>query len=174
MSDSVRPHRHKPPRVPHPWDSPGKNTGVGCHFLLQCMQVKSETEVTQSYPTISNPMDHSLPVSSIHGTFQARVLEWKVIAFSGIELGLVIYFAYGNIHVSMLFSQIIPHSPSPRVKSLFFTSLSLLSLLFNTLSRLVTDFSGGRDGKASAYNAGDPGSIPGLGRSPGEGNGNPL
>ena len=113
MSDSVRPHRHKPPRVPHPWDSPGKNTGVGCHFLLQCMQVKSETEVTQSCPTISNPMDHSLPVSSIHGTFQARILEWNVIAFTGIELGLVIYFAYGNIHVSLLFSQIILPSPSP-------------------------------------------------------------
>ena len=139
------------------------------------MKVKSESEVTQSCPTISNPMDRSLPVSSIHGTFQARVLEWNVIAFSGIELGLVIYFAYGNIHVSMLFSQIIPHSPSrTESKSLFFTSVSLLSLLFNMLSRLVIDFSGGRDGKASAYNAGDPGSIPGLGRSPGEGNGNPL
>ena len=65
-----------------PWDSPGKNTGVGCHFLLQCMKVKSESEVTQSCPTLCNPMDCSLPGSSIHGIFQARVLEWGAIAFS--------------------------------------------------------------------------------------------
>ena len=67
---------------PRPWDSPGKNTGVGCHFLLQCMKVKSESEVTQSCPTLSNPMDCSLAGSSIHGIFQARVLEWVAIAFS--------------------------------------------------------------------------------------------
>ena len=82
MSDSVRPHRQKPTRLPYPWDSPGKNTGVGCHFLLQCMKVKSEREVTQSCPTPSNPMDYSLPGSSIYGIFQARVLEWGAIAFS--------------------------------------------------------------------------------------------
>ena len=68
--------------LPHPWDSPGKNTGVGCHFLHQCMKVKSESEVAQSCPTLSDPMDCSLPGSSIHGTFQARVLEWGAIAFS--------------------------------------------------------------------------------------------
>jgi len=79
----VRPHRRKPTRLPRPWDSPGKNTGVGCHFLLQRMKVKSESEVTQSCPTLSDPMDCSLPGSSIHGIFQARVLEWGVIAFSG-------------------------------------------------------------------------------------------
>ena len=62
-----------PPRLPHPWDSPGKNTGVGCHFLLQCMKVKSESEVAHSCLTLSNPMDHSLPGSSVHGIFQARV-----------------------------------------------------------------------------------------------------
>ena len=67
-------------QAPHPWDSPGKNTGVGCHFLLQCMKVKSESEVVQSCPTLSNPMDCSLPGSSIHGIFQARVLEWGAIA----------------------------------------------------------------------------------------------
>ena len=82
MSDSVRPHRRKPIRLPRPWDSPGKNTGAGCHFLLQCMKVKSEWEVTQSCPTLSDPMDCSLPGSSIHGIFQARVLEWGAIAFS--------------------------------------------------------------------------------------------
>ena len=82
MSDSVGPHRRQPARLPRPWDSPGKNTGVGCHFLLQCMEVKSESEVAQLCPTLSDPMDCSLPGSSIHGIFQARVLEWGAIAFS--------------------------------------------------------------------------------------------
>ena len=82
MSDSVRPQRWQPTRLPHPWDSPGKNTGVGCHFLLQCMKVKSESEVTQSCPILHDPMDHSLPGSSIHDIFQARLLEWVAIAFS--------------------------------------------------------------------------------------------
>ena len=82
MSDSVRPHRWQPTRLPSPWDSPGKNTGVGCHFLLQCMKVKSESEVAQSCLTLRDPMDCSLPGSSIHGIFQARVLEWGAIAFS--------------------------------------------------------------------------------------------
>ena len=80
MSDSVRPQRRQPTRLPRPWDSPGKNTGVGCHFLLQCMKVKSESEVTQLYPTPSN---RSLPGSPVHGICQARVLEWLAIAFSG-------------------------------------------------------------------------------------------
>ena len=81
MSDSVRPQRLQPTRLPRPWDSPGKNTGVGCHFLLQWMKVKSESEDAQSCPTLSDPMDCSLPGSSIHGIFQARVLEWGAIAF---------------------------------------------------------------------------------------------
>ena len=68
-------------QAPPSWDSPGKNTGVGCHFLLQCMKVKSESEVAQSCPTLSDPMDCNLPGSSIHGIFQARVLEWGAIAF---------------------------------------------------------------------------------------------
>ena len=87
MSDSVRPHRRQTTRLLCPWDSPGKNTGVGCHFLLQCMKVKSESEVTQSCPTLSDPMDCSLPGSSIHGIFQARVLKWGAIAFSECHLG---------------------------------------------------------------------------------------
>ena len=70
MSDSVRPHRWQPTRLPHPWDSPGKNTEVNCHFLLQCMKVKSESEVAQSCPTPSDPMDRSPPGSSTHGIFQ--------------------------------------------------------------------------------------------------------
>ena len=82
MSDSVRPQRRQPTRLPHPWDSPGKSTGVGCHFLLQCMKVKSESEVAQLCPTLSDPMDCSLTGSSVHGIFQARVLEWGAIAFS--------------------------------------------------------------------------------------------
>ena len=82
MSDSALPHRWQPIRLPRPWDSPGKNTRVGCHFLLQRMKVKSESEDIQSCPTLSNPMDCSLPGSSIHGIFQARVLEWGAIAFS--------------------------------------------------------------------------------------------
>ena len=86
MSDSVRPHRWQPTRLPHPWDFPGKNTGVGCHFLLQCMKMKSESEVAQLCPTPRDPMDCSLPGSSVHGIFQARVLEWIAIAFSNIFL----------------------------------------------------------------------------------------
>ena len=79
MSDSVQPHRRQPTRLPRPWDSPGKNTGVGCHFLFQCMKVKSESEVVESCPTLRDPMDCSLPGSSTHGIFQARVLEWVAI-----------------------------------------------------------------------------------------------
>ena len=86
VSNSVRPHRWQPTRLPHPWDSPGKNTGVGCHFLLQCVKVKSESEVAQSCPTLSDPMDYSLPGSSIQGISQARVLEWAAIAFPWLRL----------------------------------------------------------------------------------------
>ena len=82
MSNSVRPHRRQPTRLLCPWDSPGKNTGVGCHFLLQRMKVKSESEVIQSCLTLCDPMDCSLPGSSVHGIFQTRVLEWGAIAFS--------------------------------------------------------------------------------------------
>ena len=74
--------RWQPTRLRRPWDSPGKNTGVGCHFLLQCMKVKSEIEVAQLCPTLRDPMDCSPPGSSVHGIFQARVLEWGAIAFS--------------------------------------------------------------------------------------------
>ena len=77
MSDSVRPHRRQPTRLHRPWDSPGKSTRVGCHFLLQYMKVKSDSEIA-----LSDPMDYSLPGSSIHGILQARVLEWVAIAFS--------------------------------------------------------------------------------------------
>ena len=92
VSGSVRPHRQQPTRLPRPLDSPGKNTGVGCHFLLQCMKVKSEREVAQSCPTLNDLMDHSVSSSSIHGIFRARVLEWGAIAFSVPDLDLFNYF----------------------------------------------------------------------------------
>ena len=76
------PHRRQPTRLPRPWDSPGRNTGVGCHFLLQCMKVKSESEVAQSCLTLRDPMDCSLPGPSVHGILQASVLEWGATAFS--------------------------------------------------------------------------------------------
>ena len=85
MSDSVR---------PHPWDSPDKNTGVGCHFLLQCIKVRSESEVSQLCPTFGDPMDCSLPGSSVHGIFQARVLEWGAIAFSNMYVYIYIYIIF--------------------------------------------------------------------------------
>ena len=97
MSDSVRPHRRQPSRLPRPWDSPGKNTGVGCHFLLQRMKVKSQSEVAQSCLTLSDPMDCSLPGSSIHGIFQARVLEWVAIAFSVAFMNCGVFFSHKHL-----------------------------------------------------------------------------
>ena len=87
MSDSVRTHRRQPrtaaqDKLRCPWDSPGKITGVGCHFLLQYMKVKSESEVAQSCPTLSNPMDCSLPGSSVHGIFPGKSTGVGAIAFS--------------------------------------------------------------------------------------------
>ena len=82
MSDSVQPHGLQPTRLLRPWDSPGKNTGVGCHFLLQRMKVESESEVAQPCLTLSDPMDCSLPGFSIHGILRATVLEWGAITFS--------------------------------------------------------------------------------------------
>ena len=115
-------------QTPHPWDSPGKNTGVGCHFLLQCMKVKTEIEVAQSCPTLRDTTDGSLPGSSIHGIFQARVLEGGAIAFSALA-------AY---------------------------------------SEPKKGFPGGLVAKNLPASAGYSSSIPGLRRSPGVGNSNPL
>ena len=91
MSDSVRPHRQQPTGLPCLWDSPGKNTGVGCHFLLQYMKVKSESEIAQLCLTLSDTMDCSLLGSSIQGIFQARVLEWGTIAFSVIKMNSLLF-----------------------------------------------------------------------------------
>ena len=134
MSDSVRPHSRQPTRLPCPWDSPGKNTGVGCHFLLQRMKVKSESEVAQSCPTLSDPMDCSLPGSSFHGILQARVLEWGAIAYTYIpcfwisltfrssqsieksalfsRFLLVMYFLHTGVYMSIPISQFV-HPLSP-------------------------------------------------------------
>ena len=106
MSDSVRPHRQQPTRLSHPWDSPGKNTGVGCHFLLQCMKMRRESEVVQSCPTLRDPTDCSPPGSSVHGIFQARVLEWSAIAFSE----MLPYFYFQNRLVFQLLSFLLSNS----------------------------------------------------------------
>ena len=102
---TVQPHRRQPTRLPRPWDSPGKNTGVGCHFLLQYIKVKSQSEVSQSCPTLSDLMDCSLPGSSVHGIFQARVLEWGAIAFSdfGCMLSLLKSSYFSIIILAFLF-----------------------------------------------------------------------
>jgi len=99
MSNSVQPRRRQPTRLPRSWDSPGKNTGVGCHFLLQCTKVKSESEVAQSCPTLSDPMDCSLPGFSVHGIFQAKLLEWGAIAFKPNRI---------NLHTPQLLLQVLP------------------------------------------------------------------
>ena len=118
MSNSVRPNRQQPTRLPCPWDSPGKKSGVGCHFLLQCMKVKSESEVAQSFLTLSDPMDCSLLGSSIHGIFQARVLEWGAIAFSrvirrGMQTNpltsICVRYYLTNLHIC-LEKAVAPHS----------------------------------------------------------------
>ena len=102
MSNSVQPHRRQPTRLLRPWDSPGKNIGVGCHFLLQCMKLESESEVAQSCPTLSDPMDCSLPGSSVHGIFQARVQEWGAIAFSDTRRGP---YQIGTCHLPLSSAQ---------------------------------------------------------------------
>ena len=104
MSDSVRPHRWQPTRLPRPWDSPGKNTGVGCHFLLQCMKVKSESEDAQSYPTLSDPMNCSPPGSSIHGIFQQEYWSGVTLPSPGtMATGLHSYYEVYRLHSYMGF-----------------------------------------------------------------------
>ena len=95
----------------HPWDSPGKNTGVGCHFLLQCMKVKSETEVAQSCPTLCDPMDCSLPGSSVHGISKPRVLEWVAIASStqGMRNLLFLHLFAQSIIINMVVQRSLIH-----------------------------------------------------------------
>ena len=112
MFDSVQPHRRQPTRLPRPQDSPGKSTGVGCHFLLQCMKVKSESEVAQSCPTLSDPMDCSLPGSSVQGIFQARVLEWVASAFSVSYLNSLKIEALNSLKYASLVAQLVKTLPA--------------------------------------------------------------
>ena len=100
----------KPTRLPRPWDSPGKNTGVGCHFLLQCVKVKSESEVAQLRQTLIDPMDCSLPGSSVHGIFQARVLEWVTIAFSMTNLDTILKNRDSTLPTNILKTTFFPVS----------------------------------------------------------------
>ena len=146
----MQPHRRQPTRLSRPWDSPGKNTGVGCHFLLQCMKGKSEREVAQSCPTLHDPMNCSLPGSSVHGIFQARVLEWGAIAFSSQALtGLIIRESSPSFSLAPRATR-VAHWVSP----------------------------GGARGKESScqckLDLRDVGSIAELGRSAGGGRDNPL
>ena len=127
MSDSVQLHRRQPTRLPCPWDSPGKNTGVGCHFLLQGAKVKSESEVAQSCPTLSDPMDCSLPGSSVHGIFQARVLEWGAIAFSNI--------IYSGMYILIPTSYFIP--PPLVTMFAFYKSVSKVSSLVSFFKKIL-------------------------------------
>ena len=134
VSNSVRPHRQQPTRLPNPWDSPGKNTGVGCHLLLKCMKVKSESEVAQSCPTLRDPMDCSLPGSSTHGIFQARVLEWGAIAFS--KASVLRHSAFFTVQLSHLYM-----TTGKTIALTRWTLVSkVMSLLLNMLSRLVITF----------------------------------
>ena len=112
----MRPHRQQPTRLPCPWDSPGKNTGVGCHFLLQCMKVKSEREVAQLCLTFSDPMDWSLPGSSIHGIFQARVLEWGAIE---IDAALIVVVIWLISHVRLFCNLMDCSLPGSSVHGIF-------------------------------------------------------
>ena len=131
MSDSVQPHGRQPTRFPHLWDSPGKNTGVGCH-LLQSMKVKSESEVVQSCLTLSNPMDCSLPGSSVHGIFQARVLEWGAIAFSDHQCYFLINLLSGFSAVSCMLGM-LPFHLSAKPKGCLILSLRRKIEIFNLL-----------------------------------------
>ena len=102
VSDSMWSHRWQPTRLPRPPDSQGKNTGVGCHFLLQCVKVKSESEVAQTCQTLSDPMDCSLPGSSIHEIFQARVLEWGAICLLRLAFTSCAQSSYTGAYTSPL------------------------------------------------------------------------
>ena len=153
MSDSVQPHRWQSTRLPCPWDSPGKNTGVGCHFLHQCMKVKGKSEVSQSCPTLSQP----------HGLQPTRLLHpWDFPAKSA---GMGCHCLLQSLWA--LNWQMLNHYSQRKC------SISLLS----AFGYIIMGFPGGSVGKESACNAGDTGdmgSIPESGRSPGRWHSNPL
>ena len=133
MSNSVRPHRRQPTRLPRPGDSPGKNTVVGCHFPLQCMKVKSESEVSQLCPIRRDPMDCSLPGSSVHGIFQARVLEWgfpllgKPFLLVQLEIAVIVLESYILNFLSEALSESFPLIKRINTPFFFFISFFCLS-----------------------------------------------
>ena len=133
MSNSVQPHKRQHTRLLRPWDSPGKNTGLGCHFLLQCTKVKSAREVAQSCPTLRDPMDCSLPGSSVHGIFQARVLEWVAIAFS-ISRSIGPFQCLVNVNYSSNLLDLSFQSSSP-----FFVYFGFLCLQISSVSNFHPD-----------------------------------
>ena len=141
MCDSVWPHRRQPISLPHPWDSPGKNSGVGCHFLLQCMKVKSESEVL-SRVWLSDPMDCSPPGSSVHGIFQASVLEWVAIAFSrlftNVILVLLFEFWVSQLRLPPCFST---HMQTRPIHLQDVNLPSFLEITLTTQSALISCFS---------------------------------
>ena len=141
MSNSVRPHRWQATRLPRPWDSPGKNTGVGCHFLLQCMKVKRESEVARSCPTLSDPMDCSLSGSSIHGIFQARVLEWSAITFNPLQ-----YSCLGKSHGQRSMAGYSPQGSKESDKTIITIRIYFLMCLYfengNSKTLLLQNFPG--------------------------------
>ena len=130
MSDSVRPHRRQPTRLPRPWDSPGKNTGVGCHFLLQHMKAKSESEVTQSCPTLSNPMDCSLPGPSVHGILKSLLQHHST------KVSILQHSAFFTVQLSH------PYMTTGKTIALTRWTFAgnVMSLLFNMSYRFVIAF----------------------------------
>ena len=147
MSDSVRPHRQQPTRLPRPWDSPGKNTGVGYHFLLQCIKVKSESEVPQLCLILSDPMDCSLLGSFIHRIFQARVLEWSdSVRFILFLYYIVPIFAWNILLISLILLMRLLVFPILLFPSIYLhcslkkAFLSLLAILWNSAFRWVLSF----------------------------------
>ena len=137
---TLRPHRWQPTRLRHPWDSPGKNTGVGCHFLLQCMKVKSESQVPQSCLALHDPMDCSLPGSSAHVIFQARVLEWGAIAFSKLAPQQVVIWMVIFLFASLSLQELgkpdhlLGHSPAFQ----WYLNLTLVKVISGFITSLGT------------------------------------
>ena len=145
MFDSVRPCRRQPTWLLCPWDSPGKNTGEGCHFLLQCMKVNSESEVAQSCLTLSDLMDCSLPGSSVNRIFQARILEWVAIAFSGGSLHFHINFKtglsiYAKNAAGILKGNVL-NLRSISILTILYLPIHEHRILFHLFSSSITSFS---------------------------------
>ena len=190
MSDFLQPHRWQPTRLPRPWDSQGKNTGVGCHFFLQYMKVKSQSEVAQSCPTLSDLMDCSLPCSSQKKMGFSRQEYWSGVPSSS-PIDPLQYFNNYFSHLNHVSCHNLKHSVSwihnsleDKQHSMFLwpysSSFYLKCLSVNWPLKLCLSHSKSKSfpdcsvSKEFACNAGDTGSVPGLGRSPGVGNGRPL